>query len=74
MQKAEGRRHLLPTEGRKCGMRSADCALNHVRFRALALNPTRFRAVMHPILNYIEFRTNHEPDVVHGVVHGGMRN
>jgi hypothetical protein len=25
---------------------------------------------MHPILNYVEFRTNHEPYVVHGVVHG----
>ena len=42
----------------------ADCALNHVRFRA----------AMHPILNYVEFRTNPEPYVVRGVVHGGMRN
>jgi hypothetical protein len=23
---------------------------------------------MNPILNYVEFRTNHEPNVVHGVV------
>jgi hypothetical protein len=29
---------------------------------------------MHPILNYVEFRTNHEPYMVHGVVHGGFRN
>jgi hypothetical protein len=29
---------------------------------------------MHPILNYVEFRTNHEPYMVHGVVHGGVRN
>jgi len=29
---------------------------------------------MHPILNYVEFRTNHEPYVVHGVVHGGLPN
>jgi len=29
---------------------------------------------MHPILNYVEFRTNPEPYVVRGVVHGGMRN
>jgi hypothetical protein len=49
-----------------------DCALNHVRFRALALNPLRFRAAMHPILNYVEFRTNPEPYVVRGVVHGGV--
>jgi len=28
---------------------------------------------MHPILNYVKFRTNHEPNVVHGVVHGGVR-
>jgi hypothetical protein len=28
---------------------------------------------MHPILNYVEFRTNHEPYMVHGVVHGGVR-
>ena len=41
----------------------ADFALNHVRFRA----------AMHPILNYVEFRTNHEPNVVHGVVHGELR-
>ena len=27
---------------------------------------------MDPILNYVEFRTNHEPYMVHGVVHGGM--
>ena len=25
---------------------------------------------MHPILNYVEFRTNHEPYMVHGVVDG----
>jgi len=29
---------------------------------------------MHPILNYVEFRTNHEPYMVHGVVHGGFAN
>jgi hypothetical protein len=29
---------------------------------------------MHPILNYVEFRTNHEPYMVHGVVHGGSQN
>jgi hypothetical protein len=23
--------------------------------------------------NYVEFRTNYEPNMVHGVVHGGMR-
>jgi hypothetical protein len=28
---------------------------------------------MHPILNYVEFRTNPEPYMVQGVVHGGMR-
>ena len=28
----------------------------------------RLRAAMHPILNYVKFRTNHEPNVVHGVV------
>jgi hypothetical protein len=44
-------------------MRIAECALNHVGFRA----------AMHPILNYVEFRTNHEPHVVHGVVHGDER-
>jgi hypothetical protein len=27
---------------------------------------------MHPILNYVEFRTNHEPNMVHGVVDGEM--
>ena len=43
-------------------------------FRAVALNPAWFRAAMHPILNYVEFRTNHEPYMVHGVVHGGMKN
>jgi hypothetical protein len=26
---------------------------------------------MHPILNYVEFRTNPEPYMVQGVVHGG---
>jgi len=26
--------------------------------------------ILHPILNYIEFRTNHAPYVVHGVVQG----
>jgi len=51
----------------------ADFALNHVRFRVLTLNPVWFRAAMHPILNYVEFRTNHEPNVVHGVVHGELR-
>jgi hypothetical protein len=25
---------------------------------------------MHPILNYVEFRTNPEPHMVQGVVHG----
>jgi hypothetical protein len=39
-----------------------DCALNHVRFRA----------AMHPIMNYVEFRTNPKPYVVRGMVHGGM--
>jgi hypothetical protein len=29
-----------------------------------------FRTAMHLILNYIEFRTNHEPNVVHGMVPG----
>jgi hypothetical protein len=29
-------------------------------------------AATHPILNYVEFRTNPEPYVVRGVVHGGM--
>ena len=48
-------------------------ALNHERFRAVALNPAWFRAAMYPILNYVEFRTNHEPYMVHGVVHGGVR-
>jgi hypothetical protein len=28
---------------------------------------------MYPILNYVEFRTNHEPYMVHGVVHDGVR-
>jgi len=28
---------------------------------------------MHPILDYVEFRTNPEPYMVQGVVHGGMR-
>ncbi len=28
---------------------------------------------MYPILNYVEFRTNHEPYMVHGVVQGGVR-
>ena len=28
---------------------------------------------MYSILNYVEFRTNHEPYMVHGVVHGGVR-
>jgi len=37
-----------------------------------ALNHARFRAAMHPILNYLEFRTNHEPHMAHGVVHGGL--
>jgi hypothetical protein len=41
---------------------NAECALNHVRVRA----------AMHPILNYVEFRTNHEPYMVQGVVHGGF--
>ena len=45
-------------------------ALHHLRCRAVALNPSWFRAAMHPILNYVKFRTNHEPNVVHGVVHG----
>ena len=42
---------------------NAECALDHVRFRA----------AMHPILNYVESWTNHEPYMVHGVVHGGFR-
>jgi hypothetical protein len=29
---------------------------------------------MHPILNYVEFRTNPKPYVVRGVVHGGVGN
>ena len=78
------RKHFSPIA--EFGMRSAELqnqknselslefALNHVRLRAVALNPTRFKAVMHPILNYVEFRTNHEPCMVHGVVHGGMPN
>jgi hypothetical protein len=45
-------------------MRNSECALNHVGFRA----------AMHPILNYVELRTNHEPYMVHGVVHGGVYN
>jgi hypothetical protein len=49
----------------------SDCALNHAGFRALALIPLWCRA-MHPILNYVEFRTNHEPNIVHGVVDGEM--
>ena len=49
----------------------SDCALNHAGFRALALIPLWCRA-MHPILNYVEFRTNHEPNMVHGVVDGEM--
>jgi hypothetical protein len=40
MQYAEGRRQKA--EDRK---QSTECALNHVRFRALALNPLRFRAL-----------------------------
>jgi hypothetical protein len=39
----------------------------------LALSHVRSRAAMHPILNYVKFRTNHEPNVVHGVVHSGVR-
>gem|GEM_PF-655353 len=27
---------------------------------------------MHPIMNYVEFRTNPKPYVVRGMVHGGM--
>jgi hypothetical protein len=35
----------------------------------LALNPMGFKGeVLNPILNYVEFRTNHAPYVVHGVV------
>ena len=49
----------------------SDCALNHAGFRALALIPLWCRA-MHPILNYVESRTNHEPNMVHGVVDGEM--
>ena len=30
----------------------------------------RYTAAMHPILNYVEFRTNPEPYMVQGVVHG----
>jgi hypothetical protein len=40
----------------------ADFALNHVRFRV----------AMYLTLNFVEFRTNHEPNGVHGVVHGGI--
>ena len=29
----------------------------------------RYTAAMHPILNYVEFRTNPEPYMVQGVVH-----
>jgi len=32
------------------------CALNHVRFRALALNPAWFRAAMHPMWYMAELR------------------
>jgi hypothetical protein len=39
----------------------------------MALNPAWFRAAMYPILNYVEFRTNHEPYMVQGVVYGGVR-
>lgn len=49
----------------------SDCALNHAGFRALALIPLWCRAKP-PILNYVEFRTNHEPNMVHGVVDGEM--
>ncbi len=34
------------------------------------MNPMWFRAALHPIPNYVEFGTNHEPYMVHGVVHG----
>jgi hypothetical protein len=37
------------------------------------LKHVRFRAAIHPILNYVEFRTNPKPYVVRGVVHGGLR-
>jgi len=43
-------------------MQISECALNHVRFRA----------AMNPILNHVGFRTDHEPYMVHGVVHGGI--
>ena len=43
--------------------RSAEFAQNHVRFRV----------AMHPILNYVKFRTNPEPCVVRGVVYGGIK-
>jgi hypothetical protein len=48
---------------KKLAVPNAECALNHVRFGA----------AMHLILNYVEFRTNPEPYMVRGVVHGGMR-
>jgi hypothetical protein len=33
------------------------------------MHHVRCMAAMNPILNYVEFRTNHEPYMVHGVVH-----
>lgn len=61
---AEMRRHY--------GFRNAECALNRGGFRARALNLAWFGAAMHPIMNYVEFRTNPKPYVVRGMVHGGM--
>jgi len=37
------------------------------------LNHVGFRTAIYPILNYLEFRTNHAPYVVHGVVHNSWR-
>jgi hypothetical protein len=42
--------------------------------RECALNHEKSRAAMRHILNYVAFRTNHEPYVVRGVVHGGVAN
>jgi hypothetical protein len=33
----------------------------------------RFRAAMHPTLDYVEFRTNPKPYMVQGVVHGRVQ-
>jgi hypothetical protein len=39
---------------------------------AMFLNHVEFVAALNLILNYVKFRTNHEPNVVHGVVQGSI--